>query len=336
LGVVAAVALSACSSGATASSTSTSGAASYGAINIQLSYIKNTEFAGDYLAIDNGYFKKAGFSSVTLTAGGSSATSAEAQVATGKALIGISSPLITAPAVLKGAAIKIIAADYQKNPFNLVSTTADPISTAADLKGKTIAVSDFNILVWDAFLKANGLTSKDVKTVPQTNGPDQLASGQVDGYNGYTTAFTKTIGTKKVAVQQFLLADQGLPMVGETLIASQDTIDNHRAELVAALEAQNRGWKDAVADPAKATKTTVETYGKDQNFDYDTQLEAMTVQNGLMETDDTKTNGLQTITPALIAQTITAMHLAKIDITAKQLFDTSIIDEVMKDNSDLK
>ncbi|WP_161580385.1 ABC transporter substrate-binding protein [Subtercola vilae] len=336
LGVAAAIALSACSSGASTSPSTSGAAASYGDIDIQLSYLKNTEFAGEFFADKNGYFTSAGFNSVSLTAGGSSAVSAEAQVATGKSLIGISSPLITAPAVVKGAAIKIIAADYQKNPFNVVSLASSPLKTAASLKGKTIAVSDFNTLAWQAFLAANNLTSDDVKTVPQTNGPDQLASGQVDGYNGYTTSFTGTVGTAKTPSVQFLLADQGLPLVGETLVASQDTIDNHRDELKAALKAIIKGWKDAVADPATATKITVETYGKDQNFNYDSQLAAITIQNTLMVTDDTKANGLLTITPALVDQSITALKLAKIDITADQLFDTSVINDVYKENPDLK
>ncbi|CAN5336311.1 hypothetical protein BH09ACT6_BH09ACT6_08180 [soil metagenome] len=337
-GIVAAVALTACSSGSTSTSTASgsAAAASYGDIDIQLSYLKNTEFAGEYLAIDNGYFTDAGFGTVTLTAGGSSAVSAEAQVATGKSLIGISSPLITAPAVVKGAAIKIVAADYQKNPFNVVSLASKPITSAADLKGKTIAVADFNSLVWQAFLAANNLTSDDVKTIPQTNGPDQVASGQADGYNGYTTSFTGTVGTDKQPAVQFLLADQGLPLVGETLVASQDTIDNHRAELEAALTAIVKGWKDAVADPQKATDVTVNNYGKDQNFSAASQLAAITIQNTLMVTPDTTANGLLTITPALVAQSIKALQLAKIDITADQLFDTSIINDVYKNNPDLK
>ena len=312
-----------------------SGSADYGDINIQLSYIKNTEFAGEFLAIENGYFDDAGFGEVTTTAGGSSAVSAEAQVATGEALIGISSPLITAPAVVQGAEIKIVGATYQKNPFDLVSTVAEPIDSPADLKGKTIAVSDFNSLVWQAFLAANDLTTDDVTTVPYTNGPDQLASGQVDGYNSYTTGFTGMVGTDDIPTQEFLLADEGLPMVAEVLLASQDTIDNHRDELEAALTAIARGWNDAIADPANATTLTVEKYGKDQDFDYDSQFAAISVQQTLMVTPDTDANGLLTITDELVDQTVAGLQLADIDITAEDLFDTSIIDDVYEANPDL-
>ncbi|RFA18064.1 ABC transporter substrate-binding protein [Subtercola boreus] len=336
-GAALALALTACSGGSSSTGTASGSAAvSYGDIDIQLSYLKNTEFAGEYYADSKGYFTDAGFGTVTLTAGGSSAVSAEAQVATGKSIIGISSPLITAPAVVKGAAIKIVAADYQKNPFDVVSLASAPLTTAASLKGKTIAVADFNSLVWQAFLAANNLSADDVKTVPWTNGPDQLASGQVDGYNGYTTGFRGTVGAAAVPAVEFLLADQGLPLVGETLVASQDTIDNHRDELKAVLTAIVKGWKDAVADPQAATDLTVTDYGKDQNLDPVTELAAMTKQNTLMVTDDSAANGLLTITPDLIDQSIAALKLADIDITADQLFDTSIIDEVFEDDPSLK
>ena len=64
--------LSACgssssSSGSDASpSGSASAAADYGQLTYQLSWIKNVEFAGPYLADKNGYYTDAGFSSVNL------------------------------------------------------------------------------------------------------------------------------------------------------------------------------------------------------------------------------------------------------------------------------
>ena len=44
----------------------------------------------------------------------------------GKALLGIGSPDITAPAILKGAPLKIIAVLFQKNPFCVMSLASNP------------------------------------------------------------------------------------------------------------------------------------------------------------------------------------------------------------------
>ena len=99
---------SAASSGSASASASSSAVADLGALSYRLSWIKNVEFAGSYIADTRGYYKAQGFSSVNLIAGGASATPMEADVATGKALFGVSSPDITGAAIVKGAPLKII------------------------------------------------------------------------------------------------------------------------------------------------------------------------------------------------------------------------------------
>src|SRR5262249_14601051 len=109
----------------------------------QLSWIKNVEFAGMYIADTNGYYKDAGFSAVELLAGGPN-VSQDSVVAAGKALVGISSPDITGAAILKGAPIVAIGAQYQKNPFAIMSLATNPINTPQDLIGRKIGVQATN------------------------------------------------------------------------------------------------------------------------------------------------------------------------------------------------
>src|SRR5882672_3874343 len=92
--------LAACSSDSkkTTASGSSSSAASFGSYDIQLSWIKNVEFAGMYIADTKGYYLDAGFSSVNLNTGGPNVIQ-DAIVADGsKAFIGTSDPLITSAA----------------------------------------------------------------------------------------------------------------------------------------------------------------------------------------------------------------------------------------------
>ena len=69
----------------------------YGTVAVQLSWLKNIEFAGEYFADSKGYYKDAGFGSVNLIAGGAASTSVEAGLGTGKIWIGMSAPQTTAP-----------------------------------------------------------------------------------------------------------------------------------------------------------------------------------------------------------------------------------------------
>ena len=154
---VAGVGLAACSSGTTTTTSSSAAAAegstaaasgsavstaiapgSNGSISLQLSWIKNIEFGGEYFADSKGYYTQAGFSAVDLVTG--PVDSADALVAAGNVTVGISAPDATARFISEqGAPLKVIASTFQKNPFCILSLEqGKPIRTVADLAGKKI------------------------------------------------------------------------------------------------------------------------------------------------------------------------------------------------------
>ena len=67
-----------------------------GDIAVQFSWIKNAEFAGEFIADDAGYYKDAGIGKVNFLAG---PVAQEEIVATGKAEFGLSNAVSTAAAV---------------------------------------------------------------------------------------------------------------------------------------------------------------------------------------------------------------------------------------------
>lgn len=332
----AALALTSCASTPVGAGTSDGETPDAIPIDIQLSYIMNMEFAGEYVAVEEGFFEEAGISEVTLSPGGSAGVSAEARVAEGSAYIGTSSPLLTAPAIQQGAEIKTIAATYQINPFDIISAADAPLDGPEDMIGKTIAVHDFNTLAWEAFLAANGIGADEVDTVPFSDGPAQLASGQVDGYLGYGIGFTGTAGTTGIEVVHFLMHDHGLPMVGETIIASQETIDEDRERLKDVLVALIKGWRIAVDDNEYAADLTVNTYGADLALDYDDQLDTLGRQNDYIENEDSLENGLLYITEEQAEETVAGLNGAGIELEVDDVFDLSLIEEVYAENPDLR
>lgn len=67
---VAALAFAGCASGSGSSPSSAPSdgdSAGYGDLSVQLSWIKNEEFSGEFFADSEGYYTEAGFDSVTLT-----------------------------------------------------------------------------------------------------------------------------------------------------------------------------------------------------------------------------------------------------------------------------
>src|SRR6218665_128573 len=90
-----------------------SAAEDLGEISYQLGWVKNFQFAGEYIADSKGYFTQQGLK-VSLLSGGPG-VSAEPIVLSGKALVGQNSTDNTANAVAKGAPLKIIGTNYQKS-----------------------------------------------------------------------------------------------------------------------------------------------------------------------------------------------------------------------------
>lgn len=340
LGVAAPSALAACGSSAgsaPAGAAATSSGGSFGDIAIQLSWIKNIEFAGEYFATTKGYYAAAGFSSVNLIAGGSAGTSAESAVASGKAFCGLSSPTVTAPAILQGAPLKIVASTYQKNPFCILSVAKNPIAAPKDMAGKKIGVQQgTNEVIFKALLKANGMSASDVTVVPVQYDPTVVTTGEVDGYMAYITNEPILIKAKGYEVTTFLMADYGLPLVAETLTVLQDSIDKNRAKVKAFLLAEVKGWKDAVAAPSASAELAVGTFGKGDGLALTEQTAEATAQNGLIVSSDTRAHGILTMTDALVAQNIDALGKVGTTITADKLFDLSLLTEVYQENPGLK
>jgi ABC-type nitrate/sulfonate/bicarbonate transport system substrate-binding protein len=340
LGVAGAGALAACGGSDTGASTggsSSGGTADYGDLAIQLSWIKNIEFAGEYFADSKGYYSDAGFSGVNLIAGGAAGTSAEAAVTTGKALVGLSAPTLTAPAINEGAPLKIIGATFQKNAFCIVSLAdKNPIPDPESMKGKKIGVqSGGNEQIFAGLLKANGIDPSSLTIVPVQYDPTVVTTGEVDGFMAYVTNEPILLKGKGFKTVQFLFADHGLPLVTETFTVAQQTIDEDRDKLKAFLKAEVLGWTDALNNPEEGAKLAVEQYGKDLNLNLDEQIEEINAQAALIVSEDTVKNGLFTMTDELIATNIESLATAGTTITAEELFDLSLLQEVYSEDPSL-
>ena len=311
--------------------------ADFGELNVQLSWIKNSEFAGEFYAVENGYYTDAGFSSVNLVAG---PAATEAEVLSGNALVGIANPISTAPIILgENAPLKIIGTTYQKNPFTILSLkNGANIATIEDLIGKRIGVqAGPNETLFDALLKANGIDASKVTKVPVQYDPAPLVNGEVDGFLAYVTNESFVVADQGYEVTNLLFADNGLPFVTESFVVTQDSIDNNRAALKAFLKATILGWKDAIADSKGGADLALTIYGKDLGLNAEKEYYQSETQNEiLVQTDETAANGLFTISDAMIAQNLATLKAAGYTITADQLFDMSLLKEVYEENPELK
>ncbi|SDU98186.1 ABC-type nitrate/sulfonate/bicarbonate transport system, substrate-binding protein [Microlunatus sagamiharensis] len=347
LGALALGALAACGGGsaAPAGSASSSAAAApssvapgtYGKLSLQLSWIKNIEFAGEFFADSKGYYTDAGFESVDLVTG--PVDSADALVVAGTVDVGLSAPDATARLVAEqGAPLKIIGATFQKNPFCILSLEeGKPIRTIADLAGKTIGIqAGTNQSIFEGLLKANNVDPSTIKTTVVQYEPTPLTEKKIDGFMAYLTNEPFIVKSKGFTPVTLSFADNGLPLASETFVVLQQTIEEDRDKLKAFLTAEIKGWKDAVADPAAGAKLAAETYGKGLGLDVAGQTEQLEAQLKLIVSDDTKANGLFTLTPDFQEKIVAAIGALGTTITAADLFDMSLLDEVYAADASLK
>src|SRR4051794_9950468 len=211
----------------------------YGDVSVQLSWIKNAEFAGEFLADSKGYYADAGFSKVTLLPG---PVAQEEIVATGKAEFGLSNAVSTAAAVANSKfPLKIVGATYQKNPFTILSL-ADKgnITKPSDLCGKKIGVQDPNLSLFNALLAANDIDPTCLTIVPNSFDVSPLEDKQIDGLVAYVTNESLLVKGHGFDTVDMPFADNGLPFVAETVITTDDMIKSHPDEGKAVLTAENK------------------------------------------------------------------------------------------------
>ncbi len=332
---IAALALTACASGSGSdASESPAGEEGFGDITLQLSWIFNEEFAGEYLADSNGYYEDAGFSSVKLVPGPSGGIP---ELLGGTADIALSDSVQIGSAIAnEGAPLKIIGATFQANPFTILSLKdGGDIATPDDLKGKKIGVQDSNLTLFNALLAANDIDASELTIVPVQYDPAPLVNGEVDGFVAYLTNEAISVEMAGIPTTNLPFADNGLPFVAETVTVTDDTIASSREMLKAFLVAEIKGWSDALADPQSGADLAIEKYGVDLDLDPAKTLAGAEAQNKLIVSSETEENGLFTISEALQKLTIESLAGAGIVLDAADLFDMTLLDEVYEENPDL-
>ncbi|MGI3903150.1 MAG: ABC transporter substrate-binding protein [Janthinobacterium lividum] len=303
-------------------------------VGYQFSWIKNFQFAGEYVADSKGYFRQAGVE-VDLMAGGPTLP-VEPVVVSGRALIGQGSPDNTASANARGAGLRIIGACYQKSPFAIISMTKTGLNAPKDMVGKRIGVQGSNSVIWNAFLKINEIDPRSIETVPVQFDYSPLVSGEVDGFFGFSNDGVTHLRHKGDDVTYFLCADHGYKLMTATymVLASSLSDPAKRARITAFMTGDIRGWQDVVTDPTLAARLTVDTYGKGNGLDEATEREACALTNELMVSDVTRAHGLFWMSDEAVAETIQTLAAASVR-AVPEMFTNEILADIYRGRASL-
>ncbi|HYM90137.1 MAG TPA: ABC transporter substrate-binding protein, partial [bacterium] len=146
---------------------------------VQFGWVKTVEFAGSFIADNEGYYKAEGLEIEMLSGG--PGIDVVTVVVSGKALFGCGTGAqILARARQRGAPIKVIGVLYQKSPLAVLSLKKNPIRTPQELLGKRVGVAAADSIPWETWLALHHLDASKLTRVPVQFDPAPLVTGDVD------------------------------------------------------------------------------------------------------------------------------------------------------------
>lgn len=293
-------------------------------VALQLSWLHSVQFGGSYIAKSKGYWSQAGLN-VSLNPGGPNAP-VDPAVVTGQALVGISAADYASASVEQGAPFKIIGVAMQKNPFVIASLPDNPVNTPADLVGKKIGMALANTPVLQALCTINNVDINQIEIVPTQYDAAPLVAKQVDCLLCWQTDLPVAMAIQGIESVTMLMADHGYAVHSQTYIATEDSLANRRADLVALMRGEVRGWNDYKADPKAAAALALEMY-PEQGLDLPTQELQAERQVPLMFSELTDANGFGWFTDETVAQNVETLALLGRSVRP-DLWDRSILEEV--------
>jgi NitT/TauT family transport system substrate-binding protein len=152
--------------------------------------------------------------------------------------------------------VKAVATILNVLPYAVVSLEETNIRTAKDLEGKTLAITPGDGLTqtWPAVVAANKLNADSIKLIhmdPKAKIP-AVTEKQAHALLGGADDQPIAMEVKGFKTRVLKFSDLGVPTVGFTVFAHQDTI-KERPDLVRKVVAASvKGFEDAVKDPEAA------------------------------------------------------------------------------------
>lgn len=212
-----------------------------------------------YYGVAQGYYKAEGID-LKISEGRGGALTAQA-IGAKSDTFGIVDGGTVMVSVTRGVPIKTVMSIMNSGLFAVVSRADANIRTAKDLEGKTIAVTAGDALtqLFPAVMKVNNLKEGSIRFVNVDPAGKVLSvlEKRADALLGSVDAQNFQLEAAKVQPATLSYQDLGVPMVGLTVVAHEDTIKSSPDLIKRFNRATRKAFEAAKADPQAAAKAAV-------------------------------------------------------------------------------
>jgi NitT/TauT family transport system substrate-binding protein len=257
---------------------------------VQLGWLKNSEFAGLFMAEQLGYYEEAGLD-VSFIQGGAGIDPISV-VRQNPDFIGIanSNPsLINATAT--GYPLVAIGAFYQKHPNGFLVLKDSGIESYEDFVGKTIGVQAAGEYLLDVVLALNDIDKDSMEVVRVGYDPTPLLTGQIDAYMAWVINQPLKVEQEGLEWDFLFFADNpGIASYAVLPMVHQDLLDSDPEMIQDWLCASLKGWEYTLDNPEEVAQVVLDKYIPASNIE--AEMFMLENANPITVSEDTAEHGL--------------------------------------------
>lgn len=213
-------------------------------IRLQLRWYHQFQFAGYYMALEQGYYQQAGLE-VEIVPGAPDISALE-QVLAGNAQFAVSASGALL-AYLQGRPVVALAAIMQKSPNVWLVRADSDIYTLQDLASRKLelTLSQENVELLAVFAK-EGIDISKLQLSNSSMQLDNLLSGKTDAFNAYLSNEPYQLEQLGVPYRVIQPIEYGVNFYQDILIGHADWLAQHPVQAAAFIKASLEGWRFAL------------------------------------------------------------------------------------------
>jgi NitT/TauT family transport system substrate-binding protein len=294
-------------------------------ITVQLKWLHQAQFAGFYVADQNGYYADEGII-VTLIEGGPT-VDLERPVLEGTAQFGVSGAEKLIAARAAGQPLRAIAVIYRRSPLVFMSLANSGITRPQDFAGKTVQAGSTSVMILHAMLANVGVLQDQYHEVNIGTDLTPFYSGQVQVWNAWLNNEVLAAESAGYKVNIIYPDDYGIHFYSDTLYATDDYLAANPDLAQRFLRATLKGWTYAIENP-NMVAAMVAKYNPNADLKHET--DQMTASLPLINTGEDQIGWMIPKTWVGMEQVLREQGLLAGPLDVTQVYTMQYLQEIYK------